>query len=456
VDRTESTLHGTAAGQQQQQQQQLAPELGPEPKPPRASTRSIFREERRTSKKKDARVSNCDSEAGAGREIAVKQGAFEIMADLPSWMQDSGSAADEQPQFSQDTDLGGGGQEDAGYAANAPGWMSSSSPVPVSENPEPKKKGGKKKKGRGSAGPSWMGGADSVVEPAQDESQQEDLPDWLKKKNAEEKQMGDNHDDDDADDLAEGGSRVAIAVTERSGYLQKKNKRGRWQKRYFKIEGGALVYFTDERAKKKKGSFMISDFDHITRTGSEMRLSAEGSNKKNSYVYELKADNDDEAVQWIEALKSNHNGMGKGARSCCFWAKKRCAKYTRYLLMCILVVGSLTDMSLKLSQNHCPKGQSFKQWVMLGMLVLSMAMSYDLYSHKGRFSFSKVWIAVCAVATLAGFVILIEGAVNAKEAVDCKVPVNVVEGIDACLASAWLLLLVLMWKQPKERRFNKI
>jgi hypothetical protein len=329
---------------------------------------------------------------------------------------------------------------------------SPSEPEPQAEKRE--KKGGKKKWG---TGPSWMSSTDSVVEPnakAGQDNGNEELPDWLKQKNAEAAAA----DDDDDDDLTGSGvgSRVGIAISERSGYLQKKNKRGRWQKRYFKIEGGALVYYTDERAKKKKGSFMISDFDNMSRTGSELKLSAEGSNKKHSYVYELKADNDEEASEWIQALRSNHAGMGKSARSACFWIKKRFAKFMRYLLVIILVIGSLTDMSLALSQGSCPKGQKLKQWVMLATTAISVLMAYDVYSHKGRFLFTRVWIAVCAVAMLASSILLIEGAVNVKESKHCKVPVKFVEGLDACLACAWLVLGLMMWKQPSERRFNKL
>ena len=70
--------------------------------------------------------------------------------------------------------------------------------------------------------------------------------------------------------------------------------------------------------------------------------------------------------------------------------------------------------------------------------------------------FTRLWVIFCVLATLACFIILIEGLANEKETKGCKVDVKVVELLDGFMAAAWLLLGVAMWKQPAERRFNKL
>ncbi|TFJ81173.1 hypothetical protein NSK_007515 [Nannochloropsis salina CCMP1776] len=103
------------------------------------------------------------------------------------------------------------------------------------------------------------------------------------------------------------GGTVPGDVVMVSGYLHKKTRDGRWQKRWFETNGCFLTYYKSKKMTKLLAALDLVQVGTIKLTevpepGDEEDLGSLFSIELNERVYTLKAGNDVEAAKWVEVL----------------------------------------------------------------------------------------------------------------------------------------------------------
>jgi hypothetical protein len=96
-----------------------------------------------------------------------------------------------------------------------------------------------------------------------------------------------------------------------SGYLYKKTKDGRWQKRWFESNGNFLAYYKSRRKEKLLAALSLPQTGEIkiTTNDGESNSKQNGlfSIELNSRVYILQAKSNEEATKWVYTLVSLKN-----------------------------------------------------------------------------------------------------------------------------------------------------
>lgn len=105
------------------------------------------------------------------------------------------------------------------------------------------------------------------------------------------------------------------------GFLHKKTRDGRWQKRFFEMNGVYLTYYKNEKMEKILAALSLLKVGDIRYIGSGEDLKSDGNENKNSNKnnmnitqgvfslqldgcdYFIRADSQRRAMQWIDALK---------------------------------------------------------------------------------------------------------------------------------------------------------
>ncbi|KAM3570767.1 hypothetical protein VYU27_007164 [Nannochloropsis oceanica] len=92
-----------------------------------------------------------------------------------------------------------------------------------------------------------------------------------------------------------------------SGYLQKKTRDGRWQKRWFETNGCFLTYYKSKRMTKLLAALDLVQVGTIKITeepepGDEADIGSLLSIELNGRVYTLKAANEEQAKKWVDVL----------------------------------------------------------------------------------------------------------------------------------------------------------
>lgn len=86
-----------------------------------------------------------------------------------------------------------------------------------------------------------------------------------------------------------------------SGYLYKKTKDGRWQRRWFETNGVYLTYYKSRKVEKLLAALSLPQVGEI-KLLNEPGETGLFSIELNSRVYVLRAKSDDEANIWVEHL----------------------------------------------------------------------------------------------------------------------------------------------------------
>ncbi|CAH0478648.1 unnamed protein product [Peronospora belbahrii] len=99
-----------------------------------------------------------------------------------------------------------------------------------------------------------------------------------------------------------GSSTANFRIEEIRGYLFKKTREGRWQKRWFETNGCFLTYYKKQGQKllaalnlPQVGAIMLLEEDHVDGPGLF-------TIELNERVYTIKARSHDEATFWVDAL----------------------------------------------------------------------------------------------------------------------------------------------------------
>lgn len=87
-----------------------------------------------------------------------------------------------------------------------------------------------------------------------------------------------------------------------SGYLYKKTKDGRWQKRWFETNGIYLTYYKTRKMEKLLAALSLPQVGEIKvlKEGDEVGLF---SIELNTRIYTLRAKTNEEAQEWVDSLK---------------------------------------------------------------------------------------------------------------------------------------------------------
>lgn len=86
-----------------------------------------------------------------------------------------------------------------------------------------------------------------------------------------------------------------------SGYLYKKTKDGRWQRRWFETNGIYLTYYKSRKMEKLLAALslpQVGDISKVTNEGESGLFTID----LNSRIYTLRARNDEDAEAWVSTL----------------------------------------------------------------------------------------------------------------------------------------------------------
>ena len=100
-------------------------------------------------------------------------------------------------------------------------------------------------------------------------------------------------------------STAAYEEVNLSGYLYKKTRDGRWQKRWFETSGVYLTYYKSKKMEKLLAALSMPQVGGIKLIPPEEDLQKEEglfALELSSRVYILKAKSNQEAAVWVEAL----------------------------------------------------------------------------------------------------------------------------------------------------------
>lgn len=91
-----------------------------------------------------------------------------------------------------------------------------------------------------------------------------------------------------------------------SGYLQKKTRDNRWQKRWFETNGVYLTYYKSKKMEKLLAALslpQVGEIKIIPQDQDPENLDGLFSIELNSRVYILRAKSNEEAITWVNTLK---------------------------------------------------------------------------------------------------------------------------------------------------------
>mmetsp|Transcript_3233 Transcript_3233/g.3523 ORF Transcript_3233/g.3523 Transcript_3233/m.3523 type:complete len:154 (+) Transcript_3233:254-715(+) len=98
-----------------------------------------------------------------------------------------------------------------------------------------------------------------------------------------------------------------------SGYLYKKTRDGRWQKRWFETNGAYLTYYKSKKMEKLLAALslpQVGDIKIVTPDQDPEQLDGLFSIELNTRIYTLRAKSNEEALQWVNTLnKLRQDGL---------------------------------------------------------------------------------------------------------------------------------------------------
>jgi len=103
-----------------------------------------------------------------------------------------------------------------------------------------------------------------------------------------------------------------------SGYLYKKTRDGRWQKRWFETNGVYLTYYKSKKMEKLLAALslpQVGDIKIISADQDTEQLDGLFSIELNTRVYTLRGKSNDEALQWVSTLNRLRTEGIKAANS---------------------------------------------------------------------------------------------------------------------------------------------
>mmetsp|Transcript_360 Transcript_360/g.508 ORF Transcript_360/g.508 Transcript_360/m.508 type:complete len:177 (+) Transcript_360:14-544(+) len=90
-----------------------------------------------------------------------------------------------------------------------------------------------------------------------------------------------------------------------SGYLHKKTREGKWQKRWFEINGIYLTYYKSKKMEKLLAALslaQVGEIKVISCADDVEKLNGLFSIELNTRIYTLRAATDSDAAQWVTVL----------------------------------------------------------------------------------------------------------------------------------------------------------
>lgn len=103
-----------------------------------------------------------------------------------------------------------------------------------------------------------------------------------------------------------------------SGYLQKKTRDNRWQKRWFETNGVYLTYYKSKKMEKLLAALSLPQVGEIKIVPQDQdpeNLDGLFSIELNSRIYILRAKSNEEAITWVNTLKKLRQDGIKAASS---------------------------------------------------------------------------------------------------------------------------------------------
>jgi hypothetical protein len=98
-----------------------------------------------------------------------------------------------------------------------------------------------------------------------------------------------------------------------SGYLYKKTRDGRWQKRWFETNGVYLTYYKSKKMEKLLAALSLPQVGEIKLVPPEQdpeQLDGLFSIELNTRIYTLRAKSNEESLQWVNTLgKLRQDGL---------------------------------------------------------------------------------------------------------------------------------------------------
>jgi hypothetical protein len=102
-----------------------------------------------------------------------------------------------------------------------------------------------------------------------------------------------------------------------SGYLFKKTRDGRWQKRWFETNGVYLTYYKSKKMEKLLAALALPQVGEVKIVPPEEdpeHLDGLFSIELNTRIYILRAKSNEEALQWVNTLiKLRTDGLSSGS-----------------------------------------------------------------------------------------------------------------------------------------------
>lgn len=104
-----------------------------------------------------------------------------------------------------------------------------------------------------------------------------------------------------------------------SGYLQKKTRDGRWQKRWFETNGVYLTYYKSRKMEKLLAALSLPQVGEIKLVPADLdpeHLDGLFTIELNTRIYTLRAKSDEEAKEWVRILgKLRRDGIQNASKS---------------------------------------------------------------------------------------------------------------------------------------------
>eukprot|EP01036_Dinobryon_divergens_P024322 gene24322-32759_t len=100
-----------------------------------------------------------------------------------------------------------------------------------------------------------------------------------------------------------------------SGYLQKKTREGKWQKRWFEVNGIYLTYYKSKKMEKLLAALslaQVGDICVISAADDAEKMDGLFSIELNTRIYVLRAASDEDAAQWVAVLNKIKAEGGSG------------------------------------------------------------------------------------------------------------------------------------------------
>lgn len=103
-----------------------------------------------------------------------------------------------------------------------------------------------------------------------------------------------------------------------NGYLNKKTRDGRWQKRWFETNGVYLTYYKSKKMDKLLAALSLPQVGAITQIPKEKDPEGQVglfALELNSRMYTLRAKDDEEAAKWVHVLETlRQQGIAAAAK----------------------------------------------------------------------------------------------------------------------------------------------